>query len=170
MHARALLLSVMVLLVLTAPAAIGLSWRELASGRKVPGRPKPSRRRGALSRDSLPACDEACLRRAAKFFVAPGETTVIGKLKDLENLGPGENTLLDRLPNQGSPKLNWQQNSGVLRSEMGKGLPIRDASVDGAGNLSDNTGFLRAERNLLQDRGWTYNPATRTWSPPAPGR
>ena len=54
--------------------------------------------------------------RLGGFFRAPGETTVIGKIKDLENLGPGESTMLDRLPNQGSPKLNWQQNSGVLRS------------------------------------------------------
>src|SRR5258708_2148027 len=28
-------------------------------------------------------------------------------------------------------------------------LPIRDASVDADGALRDNTGFLRAERNLL---------------------
>jgi len=98
--------------------------------------------------------------------VDPSEITVIGKMKDLGNLGPGETTLLDRLPDQGSPKLNWQQNSGVLRSEMNKGLPIRDASVDGAGNLRDNTGFIRAERNLLQDHGWTYDPVTRTWNLP----
>jgi len=92
---------------------------------------------------------------------------VIGKLDDLKNLGPGENTLLKHLPNQGSPKLNWQQNSSVLRTEMGKGLPLRDASVDSAGNLINNTGFLRAERGLLQQHGWTYNPQTRLWSPPA---
>ena len=53
---------------------------------------------------------------------------------------------------------------------MNKGLPIQNASVDGAGNLGDNTGFLRAERSLLQDHGWTYNPATRTWCPPTGGR
>lgn len=34
--------------------------------------------------------------------------------------------------------------------------------------LRNNTGFLRAERNLLQNRGWTYNPATTLWSPPVP--
>jgi len=58
--------------------------------------------------------------------------TVIGKVKDLapENLRDGESSLLDRLPDQGNPQANWQQNSGVLRQEMGKGLPIRDASVD----------------------------------------
>jgi hypothetical protein len=94
--------------------------------------------------------------------------TVIGKVKDLapENLRDGESSLLDRLPDQGNPQANWQQNSGVLRQEMGKGLPIRDASVDSAGNLANNNGFLRAERGLLQDRGWTYDPKTTMWNPP----
>jgi len=49
---------------------------------------------------------------------------------------------------------------------MSRGLPIRDAFADSAGNLINNTGFLRAERNLLQDRGWTYNPSTTMWHPP----
>jgi hypothetical protein len=95
--------------------------------------------------------------------------TVIGKMKDVENLGPGENTLLKHMPNQGTPKLNWQQNSSVLRTEMNKGLPMRDASVDSAGKWipETNTGFLKAERNLLQEHGWTYNPETRLWNPPA---
>lgn len=74
--------------------------------------------------------------------------------------------MLSRLPNRGSPQANWHQNSGVLRQEMGRGLPIRDASVDSAGSLINNTGFLRAERNLLQSRGWTYNPSTTMWHPP----
>jgi hypothetical protein len=35
---------------------------------------------------------------------------------------------------------------GVLRQEMSRGMPIRDASVDPAtGQLVSNTGFLRAE-------------------------
>lgn len=97
---------------------------------------------------------------------AKGGTTVIGKLDDLKNLRAGEQTMLGRLPNRGSPQANWHQNSGALRQEMGRGLPIRDASVDSAGNLINNTGFLRAERNLLQDRGWTYNPSTTMWHPP----
>ena len=76
--------------------------------------------------------------------------------------------LLDRLPDQGNPKANWKQNSGVLRQEVRKGQPIRDASVDSAGNLRDNTGFLRAERNLLENQGWKYDPSTQTWNPPGP--
>jgi hypothetical protein len=49
---------------------------------------------------------------------------------------------------------------------MNEGIPIRDATVDSAGNLINNTGFLRAERYLLQDRGWTYSPGTQLWNPP----
>lgn len=89
-------------------------------------------------------------------------TTVIGRVKDLKALGPGEKSLLDRLPNIGSPKANWQQNSGVLREEMRLGKPIRDASPgDTAGQ------FLNAERGLLRDRGWIFDPKTNFWNPPA---
>ncbi|MBX3706200.1 MAG: RHS repeat-associated core domain-containing protein [Pseudomonadales bacterium] len=104
----------------------------------------------------------------ARGTAARGSTTVIGKLDDLKNLAPGERTLLDRLPNLGSSRANWYQNSSVLRQEMALGRPIRDASVDSAGRLINNTGFLRAERNLLETRGWIYNQATRMWHPPGP--
>ncbi|MFL6844602.1 MAG: RHS repeat domain-containing protein [Allosphingosinicella sp.] len=40
--------------------------------------------------------------------------TLIGRTKDLENLGRGEQSLLSRLPDLGSFKANWLQNSGVL--------------------------------------------------------
>jgi len=97
----------------------------------------------------------------------PGaETLVIGKLGDLKNLGSTERSLLDRLPDRGSPQANWRQNAGVLRQEMALGQPIRDASVDASGALINNTGFLRAERNLLQAHGWTYNPRRGVWYPP----
>lgn len=104
-------------------------------------------------------------------FAAKNEV-VIGKTADITpgKLGSGERTLLDRLPDQGGPRSNWRQNSSVLRQEMGKGLPIRDASVDRAGNLTNNTGFLRAERNLLQNHEWNYNPKTQLWSPPSAAR
>ncbi len=64
-------------------------------------------------------------------FAVPNKA-VIGKVDDLNAPGaikPGENTLLKHLPNQGNPKANWKQNSSVLRQEMNKGKPIRDASV-----------------------------------------
>lgn len=92
-------------------------------------------------------------------------TTVIGRLKDLQKLGPGEKSLLDRLPNLGSPRANWQQNSGVLRQQINRGLPIRDASPN------DVTGvFLNAERNLLRSRGWVFDKQTNLWMPPKGGR
>jgi hypothetical protein len=88
-------------------------------------------------------------------------TTVIDRVNDLQKIGPGEKSLLDRLPNLGNPKANWQQNSGVLRQEMNRGLPIRDASPN------DVTGvFLNAERNLLQSRGWVFDKQTNLWMPP----
>jgi hypothetical protein len=87
--------------------------------------------------------------------------TVIGRVKDLKDLQPHEKSLLDRLPNLGNPKANWAQNSGILRQEMERGLPIRDASpMDTAGQ------FLNAERNLLVDRGWTFDRLTNFWNPP----
>lgn len=94
---------------------------------------------------------------------------VIGKVGDLTKAGAlreGERTLLSELPNLGSPKANWAQNSGRLRAAMGESSPIRDATVDSAGNLINNTGFLRAERNLLDSRGWIYKADTTMWHPP----
>jgi hypothetical protein len=45
---------------------------------------------------------------------------------------------------------------------MRLGKPIRDASPgDTAGQ------FLNAERGLLRDRGWTFDPKTNFWNPPA---
>jgi hypothetical protein len=81
-------------------------------------------------------------------------------------VGQNEYTLLDRLPDQGSPRANWAQNSSVLREEMSRGVPIRLASVDPVtGARINSTGFLRAERNLLENRGWSYDPKTTLWSP-----
>jgi RHS repeat-associated protein len=106
---------------------------------------------------------------AFPLIAAPvnGGGVAIGKLADLAKLGPNQRTLLSALPNLGNPRANWYQNAGVLRSEMAKGFPIMDASVDSAGRLINNTGFLRAERNMLTNRGWTYNPSNGYWFPPA---
>jgi hypothetical protein len=90
-------------------------------------------------------------------------TTVIGRVRDLTDLPSGYRSLLDRLPNRGNPRANWRQNAGVLRSEMTRGLPIRDMSPgDTAGN------FLNAERSLLRDRRWTFDGDTNYWMPPEP--
>lgn len=87
-------------------------------------------------------------------------TTVIGRVKDLQNLAKNERSLLSKLPDKGSPQANWKQNFGVLRQEINKGQPIRDASV------GDNSGaFLNAERNVLTDKGWSFDNAF--WTPPS---
>jgi hypothetical protein len=54
----------------------------------------------------------------------------------------------------GIPGPTGSRTQACLRREMGKGRPIRDASVDPAtGKLIDYPGsFLNAERNLLRDR------------------
>jgi RHS repeat-associated protein len=71
-----------------------------------------------------------------------------------------------RLPNRGTPKLNWKQNSGYLRQEMGRGKPIFDSFRLSNGNLIPTGGFLNAERALLNSRGWIYNPKRGAWLPP----
>lgn len=90
---------------------------------------------------------------------------VIGRTSDLEAPGalePGEYTLLDQLPDQGSPQANWTQNSSVLRGELRSGVTqIRDASPGNTGGQ-----FLNAERNLLMNRGWTFDSSTSMWNAP----
>ncbi len=97
----------------------------------------------------------------AKEWEGTSGVAVIGKLGDLRKpgaLNPGERTL--DWPDQGSPKLNWDQNSGRLREAMGEGYPIRDLSPDKSG------GFLAAERELLGYHNWQFDPATSYWYPP----
>ena len=94
-------------------------------------------------------------------------TATIGRVDDLTALPDGDWTLLKHMEGSlGSPKANWKRNSGVLRREMGKGNPIRDASVDSAGQLIDHPStFLNMERELLKDHGWWYDAATTMWNP-----
>ena len=89
--------------------------------------------------------------------------TVIGRTRELNNLQNGERSLLGRLPDKGNPRDNWHQNSGELRKEMNRGNPIGDKSPSDTGGQ-----FLNAERNLLRDRGWTFDPKTNRWMPPKP--
>ena len=101
--------------------------------------------------------------------VAKQERLVIGRVDDLAELGEGERVLLDAWPDQGSSKGNWKKNSGALRREMGRGQPIRDASVDPlTGKLIEHPGrFIELERELLRSRGWKYDRFSRLWKPPA---
>lgn len=92
-----------------------------------------------------------------------GQVPTIGKMKDLNtpgNVVNGEFKIADYLPNLGNPKANWHQNSGILRSVMNEGVPIKDVSMF----PMDNAGFLGAERYLLQSRGWEYFEGY--WYPP----
>jgi hypothetical protein len=71
------------------------------------------------------------------------------------------------LPNQGSAQANWIQNSSSLRSVMSQGNPIFDSYIDSTtGELIPTRGFLNAERNLLENHNWQFNPATGAWHPP----
>jgi hypothetical protein len=93
---------------------------------------------------------------------------VIGKLEDLASfsLKPGEFVL--NWANKGTAKSNWQENSKLLRQAMSDGNPIRDVSVaPSTGALRANTGFLKAERNLLDSQGWQFNPQSGYWNPPS---
>jgi hypothetical protein len=91
---------------------------------------------------------------------------VIGRMADLQApgaIGPDEYTLLDKLtPDLGSPRANWYRNAGALRAELNTGITeIRDASPGDSGGQ-----YLNAERNLLQNRGWTFDPIASTWYAP----
>ncbi len=70
------------------------------------------------------------------------------------------------LPNKGTPKLNWKQNSGFLRQEMSRGKPIFDSYLSPNGQQIPTGGFLNAERFLLESRGWRFNSATGAYHPP----
>ena len=88
----------------------------------------------------------------------------IGKVDDLKNV-PRNQTLLDELPDLGTPKANWKQNSSVLRRKIREGYEIRDASKHRLNSDPDPTplrpdrtvrqSFLGAERNLLNNLGVT---------------
>jgi hypothetical protein len=100
---------------------------------------------------------------AAAEGAVTAERLVIGRGADLAKPGAlelGERALSwpSKMPNVAA---EWKINSGLLRQEMGRGLPIRDASPGNTGGM-----FLNAERNLLESRGWTFNLSTNFWMPP----
>lgn len=78
-----------------------------------------------------------------------------------------EGDFMLHLPEQGSVKANWSQNAGRLREKMRQGDPIYDSYRDAlTGQQIPTQGFLRAERNLLESRGWQYNSSTGAYHPP----
>ena len=91
---------------------------------------------------------------------------VIGRGKDLAKPGAlktGEFKL--KWPPTSTAKSEWKINSGLLRQEMNKGIPIRDASPGDIGGM-----YLNAERNLLENFGWGFNKDTNYWLPPSTGK
>jgi hypothetical protein len=96
-------------------------------------------------------------------LAATGGDLVIGRGSDLAKPGAlqaGEYKLgwPTQLPDY---KAEWKENAGRLREAMRQGRPIRDASPGNTGGV-----FLNAERNLLRDRGWIFDPATNVWTRP----
>lgn len=102
---------------------------------------------------------------------------VIGRMEDLRAptaLRPGEYTIADKLPNLGNPEANYYQNMSVLRDEMRRGIPIRDASnfrpdaeLAPTPLWPDRTirqTFTGAERNQLSNKGWNFDG--EYWNPP----
>ena len=72
------------------------------------------------------------------------------------------------LPDKGSPAANWKQNSGALRSVMKNNEPIYDSYRNFNTGLQKSTGgFLNAERNLLESRGWIYDSKSGAYHPPS---
>ncbi len=93
-------------------------------------------------------------------FTEEGNTIFIGKLQDLKDVQP-DKTLLPELPNLGSAKANFKQNSSVLRRKVREGKKIQDKSffrknsdIDPS-NPSKTVGqsFLGAERLILDSKG-----------------
>ncbi len=112
--------------------------------------------------------EERALQVVTRQTIKEEERVVIGKFKDIRDLKPNEKTLLDQLPDRGSPKANCDQNSGVLRKEMKNRRPIRDASVNPEnGELIEYpNSFIEMERNLMRNHGWKYDPSQKLWLPP----
>ncbi|MGC4192633.1 MAG: hypothetical protein QM589_15940 [Thermomicrobiales bacterium] len=66
---------------------------------------------------------------------------------------------------KGNVKDTWKGNSSLLRQEMRNGKPIFDSYVDEAGELIPTGGFLSMERNVLINRGWTFDSELGAWVP-----
>ena len=92
-----------------------------------------------------------------------------GRESSTRSTGWADGDVMLFLPNRGSPKANWSQNSSHLREVMRAKRPISDSYRNPAtGEQFPARGFLQAERKLLESSGWQYNPATGAYHPPGP--
>jgi hypothetical protein len=87
------------------------------------------------------------IRAASVAAKSPG-VKYIGKMDDLKGI-PRSQTLLDDLPDLGSAKANYYQNSSVLRKALRDGYEIRDASAYRP-NWSPDPTLLRPDRTVGQ--------------------
>lgn len=107
------------------------------------------------------------LRAAARAEAEKGGLTLFkfGDATSTRATGWRDGDRFLRNPDYGSAHANWRANAGLLRAEMRSGRPIYDSYVDASGNLIPTKGFLGAERNLLVNHGWTFDPGTGAWTP-----
>ena len=102
----------------------------------------------------------------SSFSGVGNKVKYIGKVDDLKGI-PRNQTFLDDLPDIGSPRANWIQNSSIIRKARREGFEIRDASVARRNfdldptllrpNRTVGQSFLGAERNLLNNLGGNFD-------------
>ncbi|HVN69842.1 MAG TPA: hypothetical protein VMU38_09365, partial [Candidatus Binatia bacterium] len=97
-------------------------------------------------------------------------TVVLYKSNAKPTLGEDQRFLDLPTIRDGTARSYWIRNYSELRSTMSAGKPIEDSYTRANGTLIDagKGSFLNAERATLRDRGWTYDPRSRLWSPPKP--
>lgn len=66
------------------------------------------------------------------------------------------------------PRALYRQNMGQLRDAMRSRRPIRERDPDfrRGSEATEGGRFLKAERDLLEDRGWSFDKASGYWHPP----
>ena len=115
--------------------------------------------------DDMPFSNAGSSSAATPLALQPTRVggLVIGRGGDLDRpFTLAESEFRFSWPQTASVRSEWKINSGLLRQEMRKGIPIRDASPGNEFGM-----YLNAERNLLSSQGWNYNAATGYWHPPS---
>lgn len=113
------------------------------------------------SKDSIGYGGSAAAKSGAKV-------KYIGRMEDMKGI-PREQTLLDDLPDLGSPRANYYQNSSVLRKAVRDGYEIRDASAFRPNSELAPTllrpdrivgqTFLGAERLIIDNKDFVPGPS-----------